>query len=139
MRIILASLLLLACLAYGIPAHAWAIYNDSSNWICFDEDNTYWNVCCGSDGGNKVPPNGAHNGCHDCKAAFHIIMQDANGNCWASPKGHIPNGGFIRAYNDRIEVWQHCDTCPPSDRLHTYSYEKVKCHHPNPYDESKNK
>ncbi len=131
MKNLLAALLLLVGLAYGASAHAWAIYNDSSYDICFDEGGTYYEDCV-KETRNEIPPNGTHNGCHNCSAKFVITYKDNNGQCWNSPYAWIPEGGFIRAYNDRIEVWQHCDTCPPSDRLHTYGYQKTKCNSFNP-------
>jgi hypothetical protein len=40
----------------------------------------------------------------------------------------IPFGGFARAYDDRVEIWRHCDKCTSRDHLHTYPYSEKKCY-----------
>jgi hypothetical protein len=126
MKTIWAIFLLLACLAYGGSAQAYAIYNDSSYTVCWWGSPCPYNRCKNSSD-HLIPPNGTHNGCHDCKANVAVTFKDNNGNCWYAPEAHVPQGGFLRIYNDRVEVWQHCDTCPISDRLHVYGVKKSDC------------
>ena len=119
---LLAAMMML--LAAPIAAQAYAIYNHMDHWLCVQTDWSHnWGDCK-----YVVEPHGHHNGAHG-SGMRHVWFTWNKGNtCHTiSSATTIPKGGFARTYDDRVEIWKHCDKCTSKDHIHTRHYKKYKC------------
>lgn len=104
MKLLMAVLLSSAVLLTAVTAHAFAVYNHVNHQVKVFSDSG------SAIGGFIVPSNGVHNG-EPGSGLKHAWVQ------WTvhqtenhySPKFNIPDGGFIRIYENEVKIYDRHD------------------------------
>lgn len=116
MKQLFFALLCAGILLAAASAHAYAVYNHASHSVCVMTHPVRSMGHCKF----FVDPHSHHNGSHGSGldgAYFQLWTNDGKVISSTTVEADIPKGGFARVYNDRVEVWKHCDHCKKSRDL----------------------
>ncbi len=103
MKSLMITIFCAAVLLSAGSAHAYAIYSHVDHEICVaTKVSAFFGACTFT-----IRAHGHHNGAHGSGLKNHGMIWQSPGTCRCVAIFDIPDGGYARVYDEKVEVYKH--------------------------------